>query len=218
MEKLRFSSLVTWCLPFVGFLRCGIHNLTFGSKLTVPQSASLTAPEVALQPVTQGMPPELTRSTHASLPPLLPPQRKCEPQSQSPHTPKSSSFRNLSSNGVRYKFRERYKPQLQFLKIYAHKNLSRSLAHMMRIYAPPTFALSRISTAKSSPSTETSSRLNGITSDIIIFFPGKRQLCSLKFFGSFFQERTPNSQQPSTASIELSVITRRLAGELFKEA
>ena len=44
---------------------------------------------------------------------------------------KAPSFRNLSSNGVRYKFRERYKPQLQFLKIYAHKNLSRSLAHMV---------------------------------------------------------------------------------------
>ena len=57
------------------------------------------------------------------------------------HSPKSSSFRNLSSNGVRWKFRERYMPQLQSLKIYANKNLSRSLAHMMRIYARPTFAL-----------------------------------------------------------------------------
>ena len=31
VEKLRFSSIVMWCLPFVGFLRCDIHNLAFGS-------------------------------------------------------------------------------------------------------------------------------------------------------------------------------------------
>ena len=53
------------------------------------------------------------------------------------------------------------------------------------------FALS-----KSSPSTETSSRLNGTLSDIIIFSPAKRQLCYLKFFGSFFQERTPRGERP----------------------
>ena len=40
----------------------------------------VTAPEVALQPVTQGMPPKLAKPTPASLPPLLHPQRKCNPK------------------------------------------------------------------------------------------------------------------------------------------
>ena len=42
----------------------------YSAKLTVPQSASLTAPEVALQPVTQGEPRRLRR-LHAT------PERKC---------------------------------------------------------------------------------------------------------------------------------------------
>ena len=63
---------------------------------TVPQSDDcvVTAPEVALQPVAQGMPPKLAKPTPASLPPLLHPQRKRKPQFT--HTPKSSSLPNFA--------------------------------------------------------------------------------------------------------------------------
>ncbi len=72
VEKLRFSSIIVRCLPFVCFLHGGIRNSTlvlteraspFPTKChgestcpTVPQSDDfvVTAPEVALQPVTQG--------------------------------------------------------------------------------------------------------------------------------------------------------------------
>ena len=151
VEKLPKSLFfnIVWCLPFATFLRCDIRNLTFGANggrqaarptvhhgenayPKVPRSDAfgVTAPEVALHPVTQRMPPKLTKPTPASLPPLLHPQRKCQSQvSHSPkslifhapiskckpqnsHFPRSSSFRNLSSNEVRYKFREREKVKI----------------------------------------------------------------------------------------------------------
>ncbi len=101
---------------------------------TVPQSDDyvVTAPEVSLQPVTQGMPPMLSPRERAY--PTVPqsasltapltqgslgvcdasntPKSKCKPQNS--HKPKSSSFRNLSSNEVRYKFREREKVKITF--------------------------------------------------------------------------------------------------------
>ena len=74
-EKLRFSSIFKWCLPFAAFIHGDIHNLAFGSfgtskpvPYSIPWSKHLsdspsvrrlrndfvvTSPEVALQPVTQ---------------------------------------------------------------------------------------------------------------------------------------------------------------------
>ena len=86
------------------------------------------------------------------------PIRKC--QTRASHSPKTSSFRNLSSNEVRCKFREREKVRITFptksdakkittrrLRIWRRvavisrircvlPHLSRRLAFMARIYAP----------------------------------------------------------------------------------
>ena len=86
------------------------------------------------------------------------PHKQAQPQFT--HSPKSSSFRNLSSNEVRYKFREREKVKITFptksdakkittrrLRIWRRvavlsrircvlPHLSRRLAFMVRIYAP----------------------------------------------------------------------------------
>ena len=69
----------------------------------------------------------------------------------------SSYARRFIANGVSHK--------LQPLKIYANINLSRSLEYMVTDFR----TISDKHRPKAPPSTETSSRLNGIFSDIIIF-------------------------------------------------
>ena len=106
MENVRTSSYVHAKEPH-------FHRIPHGesSYPTVPQAAKPPAPEVALQPVAQGMPPKLAKPTPASLPPIH------QGESVTPKLrtfPKASSFRNLSSNEVRCKFREREKVKITF--------------------------------------------------------------------------------------------------------
>mgnify|MGYP004468367137 CR=1 FL=1 len=122
------------------------------------------------------------------------PWRKCEPRTS--HSPRSSSFRNLSSNEVRYKFREREKVKITFPTKSDAKNHDPALSFMAsgrRIISDEMSPASSKSAV--SPMTPTSV----LSPNYSISVPAKRKLCHLKSFGeSRYRRRSflPRKEHP----------------------
>ena len=88
----------------------------------------VTAPEIALQPVAQEDASKVGKANSCFATSITTPTKKVQPQVS--HSPRSSSFRNLSSSEVRYKFREREKVKSLVPTKSDAKNHDPALAYM----------------------------------------------------------------------------------------